>query len=53
MLGNKSGGPQNTSKITSSNDPLVARSELSESIGGTPKIMKKTMGSMNRARGNS
>ena len=53
MLGNKTGGPQNTSKITSSKDPLVTRSEMSETIGGTPKVMKKTMGSMNRERGNS
>jgi hypothetical protein len=56
MLGNKSGNTSavigNTSKITSSKDPLVARSELSESIGGTPKVMKKTMGNLSR-RGNS
>ena len=54
MLGNKSGtsASGNTSKITSSKDPLVAKSEISESIGGTPKVMKKTMGNMSR-RGNS
>lgn len=53
MLGNKSGtSTGNTSKITSSKDPLVARSEMSESIGGTPKVMKKTMGNLSR-RGNS
>lgn len=54
MLGNKSGAAAtgNTSKITSSKDPLVARSEMSESIGGTPKVMKKTMGNLSR-RGNS
>lgn len=55
MLGNKSGTPSNngnTSKITSSKDPLLARSEMSESIGGTPKVLKKTMGNMSR-RGNS
>ena len=48
MLGNKSTNSSitNTSKYTSSKDPLVAKSELSESIGGTPKVMKKTMGKM-------
>ena len=54
MIGNKGGNSSinNTSKMTSSKEPLVARSELSESIGGTPKVLKKTVGNLSR-RGNS
>jgi len=44
MLGNKSGNEAsgNTSKITSSKEQLVSRSQMSDSIGGTPKVLKKS-----------